>query len=62
MAKEITTRQENYSQIKNADGSMTAEITTAAGEKAVLTLQRDENVIRALDAEGNVVAQRELDK
>jgi hypothetical protein len=41
---------------------MTAEITTAAGEKAVLTLQRDENVIRAIDAEGNVVAQRELDK
>ena len=48
--------------VKNADGSMTAEITTAAGEKAVLTLQRDENVIRAIDAEGNVVAQRELDK
>ena len=34
----------------------------AAGEKATMTLQRDENVIRALDAEGNVVAQRELDK
>ena len=48
--------------VKNADGSMTVEMTTAAGEKATMTLQRDENVIRALDAEGNVVAQRELDK
>ena len=48
--------------VKNEDGSMTVELTTAAGEKAVMTLQRDENVIRALDAEGNVVAQRELDK
>lgn len=48
--------------VKNSDGSMTVEITTAAGEKANLTLQRDENVVRALDMEGNVVAQRELDK
>ena len=48
--------------VKNADGSMTVEMTTAAGEKATMTLQRDENVIRALDAEGNVIAQRELDK
>jgi Domain of unknown function (DUF3332). len=48
--------------VKNTDGSMTVEMTTAAGEKATMTLQRDENVIRALDAEGNVVAQRELDK
>ncbi len=48
--------------VKNADGSMSVEITTAAGEKANLTLQRDENVVRALDMEGNVVAQRELDK
>ena len=48
--------------VKNADGSMTVEMTTAAGEKAVMTLQRDENVIRALDAEGNVVAVRELEK
>jgi hypothetical protein len=48
--------------VKNEDGSMTVEMTTAAGEKATMTLQRDENVIRALDAEGNVIAQRELDK
>ncbi|MBR6318410.1 MAG: hypothetical protein IKR75_08325, partial [Fibrobacter sp.] len=48
--------------VKNEDGSMTVEMITAAGEKATMTLQRDENVIRALDAEGNVIAQRELDK
>ncbi|MCQ2108308.1 MAG: DUF3332 family protein [Fibrobacter sp.] len=48
--------------VKNSDGSMSVEITTAAGEKANLTLQRDENVVRALDVDGNVVAQRELDK
>lgn len=48
--------------VKNADGSMSVEITTAAGEKASLTLQRDENVVRALDVEGNVVAQREIAK
>lgn len=48
--------------VKNADGSMSVEITTAAGEKANLTLQRDENVVRALDMEGNVVAQREIEK
>ena len=48
--------------VKNTDGSMTVEMTTAAGEKATMTLQRDENVIRALDAEGNVVAQRMIEK
>ncbi|MCF0224582.1 MAG: DUF3332 family protein [Fibrobacter sp.] len=48
--------------VKNADGSMSVELTTAAGEKANLTLQRDENVVRALDAEGNLVAQYEINK
>lgn len=48
--------------VKNTDGSLSVEITTAKGEKANLTLQRDENVIRALDAEGNLVAQREIEK
>ena len=48
--------------VKNADGTMSVEVTTAAGEKANLTLQRDENVIRALDAQGNVIAQREINK
>ena len=41
---------------------MTVQMTTAAGESATLTLQRDENVIRALDAQGNVIAQREINK
>lgn len=48
--------------VKNADGSMSVEVTTAKGEKANLTLQRDENVVRALDAEGNEVAQYEIEK
>jgi len=48
--------------VKNADGTMSVEITTAKGEKANLMLQRDENVVRILDTEGNVVAQREIEK
>jgi hypothetical protein len=41
---------------------MSVELTSAAGEKASLTLQRDENVVRALDAEGNLVAQYDIAK
>ena len=48
--------------VENEDGSMSVELTTAKGEKANLTLQRDENVVRALDNEGNVVAQYEIEK
>ena len=48
--------------VKNEDGSMSVELTTAKGEKANLTLQRDENVVRALDNEGNIVAQYEIEK
>lgn len=48
--------------VKNADGTMSVEITTAKGEKANLMLQRDENVVRALDAEGNLVAQYDIAK
>ena len=48
--------------VKNADGTMSVELTTAAGEKAKMTLQRDENVVRALDEEGNLVAQYEISK
>ena len=48
--------------VKNTDGSMTVEMTTAAGETANLTLHRDENVVRALDAEGNLVAQYNIEK
>ncbi len=45
---------------KNADGSMNMELTDAQGNKANLTLQRDENIVRALDAQGNVVAQYDV--
>jgi len=48
--------------VKNADGTLSVEVTSAKGEKANLTLQRDENVVRALDAEGNLVAQYEIEK
>ena len=48
--------------VKNADGTLSVEVTAANGEKANLTLQRDENVVRALDAEGNLVAQYEIEK
>ena len=48
--------------VKNEDGTMSVEVTTAKGEKANLILQRDENVVRALDAEGNTIAQYEIEK
>ena len=46
--------------VKNADGSLSVELTDAQGQKANLTLQRDENVVRALDAQGNIVAQYDV--
>ena len=46
--------------VKNADGSMTATVTTAAGEKATLKLVRDENVVRALDEQGEVISEYSL--
>ena len=48
--------------VKNEDGSLSVQFTSAKGEVSNLTLQRDENVIRALDAQGNVIAQREINK
>jgi len=48
--------------VKNEDGTMSVEVTTAKGEKANLILQRDENVVRALDTEGNTIAQYEIEK
>ena len=48
--------------VKNEDGSLSVQYTTAKGETTNLTLQRDENVVRALDAEGNLVAQYEIEK
>ena len=46
--------------VKNADGSLSMEITDVQGNKANLTLERDADVIRALDANGQVVAQYEV--
>ena len=41
--------------VKNEDGTLSVSIMTVSGEETNLTLQRDEDVIRALDKEGNVV-------
>lgn len=46
--------------VKNADGSLSVEIIDAEGHKADLTFQRDENVVRALDNQGNIVAQYDV--
>jgi hypothetical protein len=46
--------------VKNADGSLSVELTDAQGNKSNLTLQRDENIVRALDNQGNVVAQYDV--
>lgn len=40
---------------KNNDGTLSVSINKANGEKTDLEFQRDEDVIRALDQEGNVV-------
>ncbi len=48
--------------VKNEDGSLSVQYTTSKGETTNLTLQRDENVVRALDANGEVVAQYEIEK
>lgn len=48
--------------VKNEDGSLSVQFTSAKGEVSNLTLQRDENIVRALDAEGNLVAQYEIEK
>ena len=48
--------------VKNADGTMSVAVTAANGEKANLTLQRDEHVVRAIDSNGELVAQYEIEK
>jgi hypothetical protein len=48
--------------VKNEDGTLSVQYTTVKGETTSLTLQRDANVVRALDAEGNLVAQYEIEK
>jgi hypothetical protein len=43
--------------VKNADGTLSMQLIDAQGHKADLTLQRDADVIRALDNQGRVIAQ-----
>lgn len=43
--------------MKNTDGSLSVLITDAQGNKADFVLQRDADIVRALDKQGNVVAQ-----
>ncbi len=48
------------SAIKNEDGTLAVQIIDAQGHKADLKLERDADVIRALDANGQVVAQYDV--
>ncbi len=48
------------SAIKNEDGTLAVQIIDAQGNKADLKLERDADVIRALDANGQVVAQYDV--
>ena len=48
--------------VKNEDGSLSVQFTSAKGEVSNLILQRDENVVRALDSNGDLVAQYEIEK
>lgn len=50
------------SAIKNEDGSLAVQIIDAQGHKADLTLERDADVIRALDKQGQVIAQYDVQK
>jgi len=43
------------SAVKNEDGTLSVSIMAVSGEETNLTLQRDEDVVRALDQQGNVV-------
>ncbi len=43
--------------VKNQDGTLDVQVIDAQGHKADLKLQRDADVIRALDNQGRVVAQ-----
>ena len=51
---------DQVSAIKNEDGSLAVQIIDAQGHKADLKLERDADVIRALDANGQVVAQYDV--
>lgn len=50
------------SAIKNEDGTLAVQVIDAQGNKADLTLERDADVIRALDAQGQVIAQYDVQK
>lgn len=43
--------------MKNTDGSLSVLLVDAQGNKADLVLQRDADIVRALDKQGNVVAE-----
>jgi len=47
--------------VKNADGSLSVSLTDAKGNKADFKLERDENIIRAVDADGEIIAQQIVD-
>jgi len=47
--------------VRNIDGSLSVSITDVTGNKADFTLEQDGNIIRAVDAKGDVIAQQMLD-
>jgi len=47
--------------VRNTDGSLFVCMTDVNGNKADFTLIRDENVIRAVDAKGEIIAQQLVD-
>jgi hypothetical protein len=47
--------------VRNTDGSLSVSMTYADGNKADFTLERDENVIRALDTDGEIIASQIVD-
>ncbi|MDR2693485.1 MAG: DUF3332 domain-containing protein [Chitinispirillales bacterium] len=44
--------------VRNTDGSLSVSMTDVKGNKADFTLERDGNIIRAIDAKGEVIAQQ----
>jgi hypothetical protein len=47
--------------VRNTDGSLSVNITDVKGNKADFTLVRDGNVIRAVDNNGEIIAQQVVD-
>lgn len=48
--------------VRNTDGSLSVSLTDVKGNKADFTLEKDGDVIRAVDAKGDVIAQQIVDK